>query len=333
MRVLYVNNYCASKADMIDCERNNFSLAHTWGISSLLENKNIDLDFADSSCVLKEKNRMVRIFFTFIFQLKLVRKYLKYDVIYAASAHCIDLFSILKKIGIYKGKLICVIHHPYNIVCAKYYYKIICFSLYTKIFIEKKYNLNNVIFKYWGCYFPFYKANLPNTFVIKYDFYSNGKSFRDFSLLSAALHSTKYSALVLSNKKEENYFDSDIKVIQYANQKDNINYLCQSKVMIVPVVKNHKGVCGVTSINDALALNKPLLISNSCNLGFSAEEAGIGLTYTAGDLEDLKNKMRVILIPEVYNSIKKTMMKFSKDNEYSKFENLIKNLITEENIC
>lgn len=330
MRVLYVNNYCASKEAVLNCKKNNFSLAHTWGISSLLSDKNIDLEFADSSYVLKEKNRILRIFCTLIFQLKLVKKYLNYDVIYSAAAHCIDLFSVLKRLGIFKGKLICVIHHPGNIVCAKYYYKIVCFSLFTKKLIEEKYRLDNVIFQYWGPYFPFYEANLPNTFESKYDFYSNGKSFRDFSLLSTAFNTTKNTLALLTNNKHVNRFNSNVKIIQFTSQEDNINYLFQSKVMIVPIVKNHKGVCGVTSINDALALNKPLLISDSCNLGFSAEAAGIGLTYRGGDLEDLKKKMKLILTPEIYDSIKKTMTYFANNNEYSKFENLIHNLITGE---
>ena len=74
----------------------------------------------------------------------------------------------------------------------------------------------------------------------------------------------------------------------------------------------------------------PLLISDNSNIGLDIEKQDIGFVYKAGDKEDLKRKMKEILIPENYNRMKSNVISFAENNDYNKFAMKIKILLENE---
>lgn len=74
----------------------------------------------------------------------------------------------------------------------------------------------------------------------------------------------------------------------------------------------------------------PLLISDNSNIGLDIEKQDIGFVYKAGDKEDLKRKMKEILIPENYNRMKSNVKSFAENNDYNKFAMKIKILLENE---
>lgn len=204
------------------------------------------------------------------------------------------------------------------------YEHIVCFSKYTYKFLKERYNNTNISYKYWEPYLPYYNKSVFTKQDVIYDFYSNGKSCRDIYLLRDALNtSKKYTGIILGiDVSSENCLGSSV-----ISQSTNLKLLYQSKVVCVPVIKDMRGICGLTSINDALGARKPVLISDSCNLGFSVEDVGIGLEYKAGDMIDLLDKMKKILLPNNYNRMIENIDIFLKDHSYSDFSNYIGNLL------
>lgn len=208
---------------------------------------------------LRNVNVFVRILKLFVFQLTLFFKYRKVPVVYAACAHCIDIFALMKRLHLYSGKLFCVIHHPLKVVFPNMYERIICISTYTQTYLKDS-GCSNTEYVFWGADLPFYKAEDDSE--KKYDFYSNGKSCRDFDLINRL--DTPYKMLVLANTQS----DTREKTFKYrVSDKENVALCAQSRVMLIPVCENVHGIVGLTSVCDALAMGMPILISDSAHIG------------------------------------------------------------------
>ena len=323
MKILYVNNYFADKSSFDACINGEWSLAHTWGGDMLYKTSGVHFSFESSQHIAKRKNRVLRLMLTLFFQFKLLLKYYDYDCVYGACAHCVDIFGLGKKLNFFKGILIAIIHHPTKILLSKHYDLLVCFSKYTYNLLVSRYPFANICYKFWGPHIPFYeaiKSKLDNDTINEhYDFFSNGKSFRDFPILEQALIETNYTALVIrhGNAASKNMLCKDART-----QSESLKFSNRCKVMIVPVIKQ-KGVCGVTSINDALGMGMPILLSSSCNLGFDPQEQGIGYVYEAGNVDDLKDKMRLILQDEVLHKLKQSLSHFRERNDYIHFSKFI----------
>lgn len=326
-KILYVNNYGANYSTFERIKIGEYSRSHMWGIYELFNSHSDEIELITSPNLQKINFRLLRLLRTFSFQIKLFFKYRSTPVIYAGAAHLIDIFALMKKMKIYHGKLFVVIHHPTKSPYLAMYDRIITISEYTHKYLEQK-GCKNTKLLFWGPDLNFYNTNsfeVVNEKTI--DFYSNGKSFRDFDILRNL--DLPYDITILANK---DFVPSNlnIKILEHVDAIKNVQLCKQSKIMLIPISKNVRGICGLTSVIDGLGGGMPLLISDNSNIGLDIEKQDIGFVYKAGDKEDLKRKMKEILIPENYNRMKSNVKSFAENNDYNKFAMEIKILLENE---
>lgn len=286
--VLYCNNYAATEQAVENVKNGLYPRHHLWGIYELCNSDQFFINFSESPDMSLHKSRIVRLVITFLYEIKIFKKFHKIDVVYAACTHQIDFFAFMKCIKLFKGRLMVVVHHPKRIPFSKHYQKIICISRYTEKYLRDKYGILNTEYLFWGPDLAFYHKYKENS-EKKYDFYLNGKTLRDFNLVADAFRRCDYKVLALQNMMGEG------KKVQAVSDVENIRFCCLSKIMLIPIKSGILQICGLTSLIDALALEMPFIISDSANLGFSeleVKEMLGGTVYKAGDKQDFLEKLK-----------------------------------------
>ncbi|MDE7226745.1 MAG: hypothetical protein K2N31_00275 [Treponemataceae bacterium] len=173
----------------------------------------------------------------------------------------------------------------------------------------------------------FYEEKVPEIPPSKkYDIISNGKSFRDFQLLEKGVSSLGLKTLIIGKE------DSDSKFIEYkvkADSVENVRLCSEAKAMCIAINSQNNGICGITSLNDALAFEIPVLISDNARLGFDVEQIGIGLVYKAGDLQSFEEKLKILASGAFISKTKSNIRKFRQENSYKEFSEFIAKIICE----
>lgn len=197
-RILYCNNYTATLRSVENVKNGLYPRHHLWGIYELFNDKDCLVRMSESPDMNAHKNKFVRLFIALFYQIKIFFQYRKFDVVYAACSHQIDFFAFMKSVKLFKGKLLLIVHHPQKVLFSKSYGKIICISKYTQKILKSRYGIKNTEYVFWGPDLSFYSKHK----IVggkKYDFYSNGKTLRDFTLLWNVSHHCDCKFMILEN--------------------------------------------------------------------------------------------------------------------------------------
>lgn len=167
---------------------------------------------------------------------------------------------------------------------------------------------------------------------IKYDSISAGATGRDFKSMTEALNELETHSLIVSPELNFSYDYKHIKVISGDNQNhyalsynDLYKYYSQSKFICIPATvkfgRNSKVLNGLNSFVDATVMHKPVLISDNTNMGIDVERLGIGFKYKAGDVKDMRDKMKIMLSmsDNKYTEMSHNMEMYSLDHNYKVF--------------
>lgn len=322
--VLYCNNYAATEQTVENVKNGLYPRHHLWGIYGLLENPNHTVKLEQCEDMNIIKNRVMRLLKMLRYQINLYQLYKKYDVVFAACAHQIDIFAFAKKIGLFKGRIYTIIHHPCKLLFLNNYDRIFFISSYTFDFFSKNYHIKNGEVVFWGPDLDFYKLHQKNELNKVYDMYSNGKTYRDYSILFEYAKRNPDSKLLVLGLEKVDY--ENIACEYRVSDIENVKNCMLSKIMVIPIIKNVKAIVGLTSVNDALALGLPMLIANTAHIGFNIHELGLGLEYDAENYNDFVTKYD--LLCKDYESYKHKIKTFIQENNYETFEQkIIKTLL------
>ncbi len=340
-KILIVNNY-SMKESLKQVNDGILPRHHVWGIDKL--NEYFNLRFITYKCPkFFVKTHLARLYYHY-FQLKVLLFCFGCNHVYAAASPLIDLLASLKYKKLISKKLFMVVHHPGNFSLQKKAYDKLFFI--TKIAYDQAcmdYGNKRHLFIYneWGPDMNFYRIHTYNKIKHKEktSFISIGKANRDYNTLIAASRNINATTSIICTKRSQptNYnYKTDMNVKMLVQTDDTLisgNLMSYSEmvltlsnydVAVIPIPHGHKGLCGLTSFNDALALGKPIIIANSANIGIDIEKEGFGFIYTAGDIQDLKEKMnRFIQVPTLIESMGKRAYEYACINDNSKFSNTI----------
>lgn len=325
MNILYCNNYCSDLETINRVDNMLYPKSHLWGIYNLYKQQDHHIELAQCPNMNSIKSRIIRLLSTFCFQIRLFLQYRKYDVVYAACAHQIDIFAFFKKIKLFKGRLYVVIHHPGRHPFLSSYNKIFFISNFTLNFFIKKYKITNGEFIFWGPDLDFYNAHKNLNESKKFDIYSNGKTLRDYSILYeyAKKYLNRKILIVGTNSNNMQNISCQFRV----SDIENIAYCCTSKVMVIPIIKTSSTIVGLTSINDALGVGLPMLIADTANLGIDIEKYGLGLEYTSENYGDFERKVEQLL--NNYTKYGEGIHNFTQKFNYKTFEQKIEKELIE----
>jgi glycosyltransferase involved in cell wall biosynthesis len=336
MKILAINDY------QLDLDRLNGDLnlrpsQHCWGMDYFIE-KGHQVDTRIFLC--KYSNRLLILLDRFIFNIKILILSWNYDAVIAFNSPFIDFMGLFKMLHLTKAKVYTFIHH-----CGKKYQ---ASKGFDKIFfISKKImkyyqddGLTKCIYTEWGPDLDFYdRKKMEKRTNDKLSFISTGKTNRDFRIMKDVFKDTGTSITIINSHeilvddkviltKENNpiykYIINPVKMHEYMNNCD---------VTIIPIISNlsSRSLCGLTSFLDALALGQPILMSDNTNISVDIDKLKIGLTYKAGDYNDLKAKILYLKNnPQVVKEMGINARKYAEKHDYSKFCKVLYNAIVLE---
>lgn len=263
----------------------------------------------------------------------------KYDIVYDQLNRCSIFLGFLKKFGLFKTKLLTIMHHPpYDIQLKisdsdayvffnKDYLELAVKSCPKK---KKRYFVNE-----WHPDYTWYENNRTEESVVESDafFIDTGKSKRDKALLIKAAEVTNIRVDYAGDHNDENGFARSY-LVDLKDDIGMIKKLEKYKAVVIPVKKMKKnkiGPLGITSYLDCLALDLPVIASDNVCFAEEIVRNKLGLIYKTGDLEDLKVRLKQLNSDfELYDTCKQNIARFTKASmlDYSiKLQEIITQLV------
>jgi glycosyltransferase involved in cell wall biosynthesis len=238
----------------------------------------------------------------------------KYDVFFAFQFRGIELLIFLRALKIYRKPII-VWHHSYvevpenfikRIISRIFYKGIDCLLFYHQEFLDislqtGKVRLGKVV--NWGADLDFYDNISETVQTAKKDFFiSTGKAKRDIPIIMNAFNKAKENiSIYITDKNGENNYVELLSSIEYSDQYINLNIFPESDDMTCRqksiIAKNSlcvvislqrtdfKASYGLSSLVEAMAWGKPVIITDNPYLGIDVEKEGFGLKVDYDDVD------------------------------------------------
>jgi hypothetical protein len=147
----------------------------------------------------------------------------------------------------------------------------------------------------WGPDAPFYRATPeePGHSVI-----AAGRTGRDFEIFGRAATVTGVPATILTLRSmvspEFASFGSNIAVLasdRFVDYATTVRMFASARALAIPMVAQD-GLCGLTSLLDALGAGKPVIMTRNAFIDIDIEQLGIGRWVDPGDLQGWKEALR-----------------------------------------
>lgn len=305
MKILAINNYSLHQC-LSDAENGVAPAHHCWGIDYF-----ISMGYrVDTLNYSEGHGKMMKYIKNFIFCVSNLRRIARYDCVITFANPIIGIIAFLRSCGLIHSRLFTVIHHYtrnpmlYGYKLNTGYEKIFFLSKAIKKIYERRYpNLvNKFYYLEWGADLKFYQNSYESICRqghLDLRIISNGKTFRDLSLAKECCKAVHVPMTLISDIVEEDDFgeDESSKIINSGTKGVNAisynvlleQYMTNRSIHLIPLKKDlPTGVlCGLTSLLDALALGRPVIISDNSNISIDIEAEGLGLYYKAGNKESL----------------------------------------------
>lgn len=322
-KLLYINNYnCSNKSSEVWPDN------HLWGADALSKVYNVTCAKVPQDFI-KFRFKGSSIINNFLRSLKMLSMYFRYDIVYSACGELTDAFALANILHIGKRRLYKIQHHgDKKIPFAQGYTKI----MFISPFVSQQYVLKNKVNVNWGGQISFAEKFISTTAKYQYDFVSAGNAGRDNDCMIAAANTVKGKTLIISTVNNQCYNKAKITVLsgnesnRYSTSyNETYAIYAQARFIVVPIVrriqKTSKCLSGLNSFVDAVVMHKPVLASDSTNMGIDIEGLGIGMIYKAGDVEDMRNKMQQLLSlsEKDYKQMCDNMKVYSKTHNYGEF--------------
>lgn len=112
---------------------------------------------------------------------------------------------------------------------------------------------------------------------------ASGKTHRDFRTLLTAAKMAGAEVTIHSEGVRETDAGANVRLISRAPYSAVMADMAAAAVICIPLDPAAAGTFGLTELNDALALGKPVIITRNCRIDLDIEEEGCGRIVDAGD--------------------------------------------------
>jgi len=242
-----------------------------------------------------------------------------YDVLYLPYIRekVVMIVLFLKYLHLYRKKAIGILHKTPDIGSGtKAWFLKTVYNQIDHIFFHSQKNMDECVamrivkpgtcsMLNWGVDLPFYENIEAKG---SYDFVSTGMENRDFAtLIEAFKDSDANLSLYVPEAQKGNEIFKGIETspepnitLSYVHQTDEtIKELAAvvraSRAVVVPVLPLALNYCvGHTSIVEAMALGRPLIVTDNPYHPVDVEKEGVGVKYTAGDAASLRKAVEYI---------------------------------------
>lgn len=332
MKILFVSNYDA----WTKVSQGLMPSQHLFGMHELIEgytsvNGQMRGTLIGGGIVdfqLVKESKLPRKLDQLLIALKIAMRSRKYDCIYCPIEHCVRYLGVLKRFGLLHTKLVVFIHHlPYNFLK---YYDSDALIYFTKSLKECGVQANPAL-KHksyvltWGPELAWYMKKDTERCEAE-GIIDNGKSGRDNVLLVTAAKELgiRVYSYVMDKKFGKQNVESDLDMLQR---------ISGYAVIAIPAKKRElqkNVVCGLTSFMDAIALAKPVLISDNVCFADEVMKCNLGAVYKTGDIDSMKDAMtRLINDKRFYTACADAMRKYSESNNMQSYSQRISEILTD----
>ena len=253
--------------------------------------------------------------------LELKKKSTEYDLIFDQLNRCSIFLGIFKKLGLFKTKLLTVLHHPpYDLqLCVSESEAYIFFNEDYRCIAEKANpnKKNRYYVNEWRPDMNWYSNIVNKTEEDGGDIFyiDTGKSRRDRRLLVEAAEKACIRVDYAADQNGEEGYARPY-AIDLKDDVGMVKRILKYKAQIIPVQENKKhkiGPLGITSFMDCLALGRPVIASDNVCFADIIEKYGLGVLYKTGDVDSLEQKMKLLYNnPDLFMLCKNNIRNYAK---------------------
>jgi glycosyltransferase involved in cell wall biosynthesis len=291
MRVLFLNDYPMCKARELNL-RGLYPSQHLWGMYEIEKFGIEPIYFPDKTWIGSPAKLK--------FSVQQLQAWLisgKYDVIYSACQFNTWLLARLRVIGALNIPLVTIVHHPLLSPLQKNGYVrghdalLFLSDRVRKQTIEEFGSMIKLSATLpWGPDTSFFKGNhVADTSI---DVFSAGKTNRDFNTLIQAAKSQDWRVRIYcADRNIANSESIPENVSIYSNEsgivldyKQLYEISSKAKVIAIPLLEVD-ALAGLTSVLDAIALGKPIVMTRNKWLDLDPEHEGFGFSVEPNDVD------------------------------------------------
>lgn len=305
MRVLFLNDYPMVQARGLNAQ-GLYPSQHLWGMKEITQFGVEPVFFPDQTWAGAPSRWKFS-----VQQLQALLQSHDCDLVYSACQFNTWLLARLRLIGVLRKPLVTLVHHPLQSVLQNGAYvaghdALVFLNESVRELTAQRFGarLKRSCTLPWGpdqAFFPVPATDAPT----RVDVLAAGKTNRDFkTLISAAAGQSWTAEIYCADRNLTDVSERPGNVTVHSNTSGIVlNYRqlyevsAQAKVIAVPLVEVD-ALAGLTSVLDALALGKPLVMTRNRWLDLDPEAEGFGLTVAPGDVSGWRNAIERIVSDE-----------------------------------
>lgn len=296
IRVAVLNDYPLEEAlRMVD--QGTYPAQHTWG-ASLFEQLGVStvlVPFYGNG--MKSSLRS---------QWRLVRTQACFDVVYAACQSETWLLSRLRRLGLFRRPIVMVVHHP---ISGRLRGGRMLVNGHDRLLFLSRLAFEHALRTWpevaprsevlsWGVDLNFYDRQpaWPHAYGDNY-FVSAGKANRDHQLLANCASKGQHRTLIVSSADTRPERADPRWVTVVSNQSGHaLNYgqltsvYRSSRAVVIPM-QHVDGLAGLTSLLDAMACGKPVIMTRNASVDIDIEALGFGIWVAPQDENAMQGAM------------------------------------------
>ena len=238
-----------------------------------------------------------------------LRRLAQADLIYAPCQTESHLLSYLRAVGLVKTPIVCIAHHPLNRGrLSPLRHPFIKFwvqgtDAFPSLSVKLSDSINHLaedplksIPLSWGPDLNYY----PSSSSVGEGVVAAGRTGRDFVTFGlAASQSASPAHIICLESAVTPAFQSFSSRVQITVRPDRspmaypelIEVYAQARVIAIPMYAG-SNLCGLTSLTDALALGKPVIMTRNQLIDIDIEAEGIGIWVESNDIEGWKQAIQ-----------------------------------------
>lgn len=298
MRVDFANNYSMIRAQEL-WRAGVYPGQHLWG-ADVLEANGVDVRYvplASSPALVAASRRTSYLLGDLSQERELWSARREPTVCYAADQTSLKGLAMLRRMRLWRRPVATVVHHPIRAggsgaVAIRGVDRAICLSSLVRDELISRFGRSAAQTPVlpWGpdLRYPGYRPIADDLVV------SCGKTNRDIDTLLSALRRTGLPAAVYSLEGHRTEAGSDVEIISNPTQfefAEVIDHLRRASVVAIPV-RDTERLSGLTELNDALALGKPIVMTRTPYIDVDIEAVGCGIWVDKGDVDGWERALR-----------------------------------------
>lgn len=230
-----------------------------------------------------------------------------YDIVYSACQTTTGLLARLRNLGLFHKPLVALLHHELpeddaSRAFVRGHTRVMCLSrkIRTQLTVVFGVPTERIRVLEWGPDLEFYGSALTELNTQEASVVSIGKTRRDHDTLVAAFKDSTTPLTIVGTPPSQLPSSPTIKVVPAYEDSRHVPYrevlgiYRHARIVAIPLIKTGS-MAGLTSLLDAMALGKPVIMTRNPWIDIDIEAEGIGLWIAPGDVAGWRRAVRELV--------------------------------------